>query len=85
MGGIQSIDKEFIKHAAEEVINHLDHKSFSGNELAALLHLSLEQTHRKLKKDTSLSTGKFILYIRLLKAIITSGQEILPWLKFVTK
>lgn len=68
MGGIQSIDKEFIKRAAEEVINHLDNKSFSGNELAAVLHLSREQTHRKLKKDTALSTGKFILYIRLLKA-----------------
>ncbi|MEO6288746.1 MAG: AraC family transcriptional regulator, partial [Ginsengibacter sp.] len=69
MSSIQSINSDFIKRAAELVISNLDEKSFSGNELAALLHLSREQTHRKLKKDTGLSTGKFILYLRLLKAV----------------
>lgn len=49
-------------------MNHLDDEHFSGNELAEKLFLSREQTHRKIKQSTSLSTGKFIRYIKILKA-----------------
>ncbi len=68
MDSIRSVDSGFIKKAAEIVVNHVEQESFSGNELAHHLHLSREQTHRKLKQHTSLSTGKFIRYLRLLKA-----------------
>jgi AraC-like DNA-binding protein/TolB-like protein len=61
-------DPVFIARAAEITIAHADNHNFSGTELAALLSLSREQTHRKIKKNTNLSTGKFISYIRLLKA-----------------
>lgn len=61
-------DPVFVSRAAEMVIAHGDQHDFSGTELAADLNLSREQTHRKLKKNTNLSTGKFICYIRLLKA-----------------
>ncbi len=66
----KSIDIEFIKRVAEVVINEMGHDNFSGNELANFLSLSREQIHRKLKKNTTLSTGKFIRYIRLLKACV---------------
>lgn len=66
----RSVDSGFIRRATEMVVHHLDQESFSGNELADHLHLSREQTHRKLKQHTSLSTGKFIRYIRLLKACV---------------
>ena len=61
-------DPAFLKRAAGFVISHLDDEHFSGNELAEKLCLSREQTHRKIKQSTSLSTGKFIRYIRILKA-----------------
>jgi AraC-like DNA-binding protein/TolB-like protein len=66
----KSIDINFIKRVADVVVNHLNQECFSANELADSLSLSREQTHRKLKKNTSLSTGKFIRYIRLLKACV---------------
>ncbi len=62
------IDPAFLKKAAGIVINNLEVEHFSGSELAEKLYLSREQTHRKIKKSTSLSTGKFIRYIRMLKA-----------------
>lgn len=58
----------FIQSAIEIVLSNLDDGDFNGNELASALSLSREQTHRKLKKSTSLSTGRFIRFIRLLKA-----------------
>ncbi len=58
----------FIQKAANVVIAHLDESNFSVSDLAVSLHLSREQTHRKLKKQTGLSSGKFIRYIRLLFA-----------------
>ncbi len=61
-------DPVFIARAAEVVIARGNNHNFSGTELAGELSLSREQTHRKIKKDTNLSTGKFICYIRLLKA-----------------
>ncbi len=61
-------DPVFVARAAEIVMAHLDQHDFSGNELASCLNLSREQTHRKLKKDTGLSTGKFISYLRLIKS-----------------
>ena len=63
-----SIDSAFLKKAAGIVVNYLEDEHFSGNELAEQLNLSREQTHRKIKQFTSLSTGKFIRYIRVLKA-----------------
>lgn len=65
-----SVDAAFIKKAAGIVISHLEEENFSGNELAEKLNLSREQTHRKIKQSTSLSTGKFIRYIRILKAYV---------------
>jgi len=62
------VESVFVKKAAEIVLDHLDKADFSGNDLASHLHLSREQTHRKLKKNTTLSTGKFIRYLRLLRA-----------------
>jgi AraC-like DNA-binding protein/tetratricopeptide (TPR) repeat protein len=63
-------DPGFIKSAISIVIDHLDQENFSGNELAEKLSLSREQTHRKLKQNLSLSTGKFIRFIRLLHACV---------------
>ncbi len=63
-----SINSAFIKKATGIVLSHLEEESFSGTELAENLSLSREQTHRKIKQFTSLSTGKFIRYIRILKA-----------------
>lgn len=68
MDWTKPVDPVFVTKAAEIVMAHLEQHDFSGNELAASLNLSREQTHRKLKKDTSLPTGKFISYLRLLKA-----------------
>ena len=79
MGFAKSVDLVFVTRAAEIVIAHLDQHDFSGNELASCLNLSREQTHRKLKKNTSLSTGKFISYLRLLHAyqyLITSRYTV---------
>lgn len=63
-----SVDAAFLKRVAGIVVSHLEEEHFSGNELADKLSLSREQTHRKIKQFTSLSTGKFIRYIRILKA-----------------
>lgn len=67
-GKNSSVDSAFLKKAAGIVVSHLEEEHFSGNELADKLSLSREQTHRKIKQFTSLSTGKFIRYIRILKA-----------------
>ena len=67
-GKNSSVDSAFLKKAAGIVVSHLEEEHFSGNELAEKLSLSREQTHRKIKQFTSLSTGKFIRYIRILKA-----------------
>jgi AraC-like DNA-binding protein/TolB-like protein len=64
----RSVDPGFIVRAVQLAIKHHERESFSGSDLADQLSLSREQTHRKLKHYTSLSTGKFIRYIRLLKA-----------------
>lgn len=66
----RSTDPAFLKKAAMVVIDHLEQEHFSGNDLAEKLCLSREQTHRKIKQLTSLSTGKFIRNIRLLKAYV---------------
>ncbi|HEX6171066.1 MAG TPA: hypothetical protein VFZ33_15365, partial [Chitinophagaceae bacterium] len=66
----RSADPAFLKKAVMVVIDHLEQEHFSGNELAKELCLSREQTHRKIKQLTSLSTGKFIRNIRLLKAFV---------------
>ena len=66
----RSTDPAFLKKALMAVIDHLEQEHFSGNELAQKLCLSREQTHRKIKQLTSLSTGKFIRNIRLLKAFV---------------
>lgn len=65
-----SLDLGFIKRAVNIVVDHLDQEKFSGNALAEQLSLSREQTHRKLKRNVSLSTGKFIRFIRLLRACV---------------
>ncbi len=75
MDSVRSLNSGFIKRAAEGVINHIGDVGFSGNELADQLALSREQTHRKLKQYTSLSTGKFIRYIRLLKSCIYLNEN----------
>ena len=67
-GKNNSSDSAFLKKAAGIVVAHLENEQFSGNALAEQLFLSREQTHRKIKQSTSLSTGKFIRYIRILKA-----------------
>ena len=59
-GKNSSVDSAFLKKAAGIVVSHLEEEHFSGNELAEKLSLSREQTHRKIKQFTSLSTGKFI-------------------------
>ncbi|MEX2568003.1 MAG: helix-turn-helix domain-containing protein [Cyclobacteriaceae bacterium] len=66
----RSVDSGFIKRATEVVVSRLDQEGFSGNELAGSLGLSREQTHRKIKQYTTLSSGKFIRSIRLLKACV---------------
>ncbi len=66
----RSVDSGFIKRATEVVVCRLDQEGFSGNELAGLIGLSREQTHRKIKQYTTLSSGKFIRSIRLLKACV---------------
>jgi len=63
-----SVDSAFLKKAAGIVVSHLEDEQFSGNQLAEQLFLSREQTHRKIKQSTSVSTGKFIRCIRVLKA-----------------
>lgn len=63
-----SSDTVFLKKTAGIVINQSEAIHFSVNELSEKLFLSREQIHRKIKQSTSLSTGKFIRYIRLLKA-----------------
>jgi AraC-like DNA-binding protein/TolB-like protein len=68
MDSAKAVDKVFVTRAAEIVMAHLDQHDFAGIELASHLNLSREQTHRKLKKDTTLSSGKFISYLRLLQA-----------------
>lgn len=66
----RSSDRAFLKKAVMEVMAHLEQERFSGNELAEKLNLSREQTHRKIKQLTSLSTGKFIRKLRILKAYV---------------
>lgn len=68
MGDFSSFKNGFISQATEVVISHLEQSEFSVSELARELHLSREQAHRKLKKETGLSSGKFIRYVRLLFA-----------------
>jgi len=63
-----SMNSAFLRKATGIVLGHLEDESFSGNELAEKLNLSREQTHRKIKQFTDLSTGKFIRSIRILKA-----------------
>lgn len=68
IGKDKTVDAAFLRKAAGIVVSQFDDARFSGNELAEKLYLSREQTHRKIKHSTSLSTGKFIRYIRILKA-----------------
>src|SRR5687768_6664920 len=68
MATIRHVDEIFLRRAVEIVLTHLDQHEFSGNELAAELNLSREQTHRKLKRYSGVPTGKFVCYLRLLKA-----------------
>ncbi len=69
----------FVHRATKIVIGHLDDADFSVRDLAHHLHFSREQTHRKLKKKTGLSSGKFIRYIRLLYAyhyLVSGGESV---------
>ncbi|HET6769429.1 MAG TPA: helix-turn-helix domain-containing protein [Chitinophagaceae bacterium] len=66
----RSADPAFLKKAVMAVLAHIEQEHFSGKELAEKLCLSREQTHRKIKQLTSLSTGKFIRNIRILKAYV---------------
>ncbi len=59
----------FVKQAAQHVIRSVENTEYSVSRLAGELSLSREQTHRKLKKYTDLSTGQFIRYLRLLLSI----------------
>lgn len=63
-------DPNFIRRATTLVLDHIDDAQFSGTHLAELLFLSREQTHRKIKQITSLSTGRFIRYIRILQSLV---------------
>jgi AraC-like DNA-binding protein/TolB-like protein len=84
MQNANSFDPGFINRAVSLVVDHLDQENFSGNELAEKLSLSREQTHRKLKQNISLSTGKFIRFIRLLRACIylTEGSDTIAEISF---
>ena len=64
----KKLDSGFLLQITEVVINHLDLVHLSGDDLSKHLSLSREHIHRKLKQDISLSTGKFVRNIRLLKA-----------------
>ncbi len=63
-------DPHFVRHAIRCVLESLDQSAYSVSDLSADLSLSREQTHRKLKRNTGLSTGRFIRYIRLLRSAV---------------
>jgi AraC-like DNA-binding protein/TolB-like protein len=69
MDGQRPNDPNFLRKATTLVLDHISDQ-FSGNELAELIFLSREQTHRKIKQMTSVSTGRFIRYIRLLQSLV---------------
>ena len=58
----------FIRQAAQKVFRSIEETDYSVTKLANELSLSREQTHRKLKKYTNLSTGQFIRFLRLLSS-----------------
>ncbi len=58
----------FIRQAVQTVLSKIDSDNFSGSNLSDALRLSREQTHRRIKAQTGLSTGRFVRYLRLLMA-----------------
>ncbi|MBL7696718.1 MAG: helix-turn-helix domain-containing protein [Chitinophagaceae bacterium] len=70
MDRFKSNDPNFLRRAANLVFKHIDDDQFAGSQLAEQLFLSREQTHRKIKQITSVSTGRFIRYIRILQALV---------------
>ncbi len=69
--------QHFIHKVRQLVLDHLSDDRFSVNELAASLHLSRSQLHRKIKALTGMSTSNYIRHIRLLKAkeLLQSSDE----------
>lgn len=64
----ESPSRHFVHKVRQLVLDHLSDDGFSVNELAANLHLSRSQLHRKIKALTGMSTSNYIRHIRLLKA-----------------
>lgn len=70
-------NQHFVHKVRQLVLDHLSDDRFSVNELAASLHLSRSQLHRKIKALTGMSTSNYIRHIRLLKAkeLLQSSDE----------
>lgn len=58
----------YLKKANTIIYANLDQSEFKAESLAHAMALSRVQLHRKIKKLTGLSTGKYIQFVRLQKA-----------------
>src|SRR3989344_3072590 len=79
--GIQLLQRvkehELTNQAIDLIISQLDNADYSVNELAADMHISRSQLHRKLQTLTGFSTTNFIKMVRLEKAkdMLKTGWE----------
>lgn len=61
---------ESFLHKLNVLLNaHYDDEHFGACQLSRLLHLCPMQTHRKVKKYTGMSPGRYILHFRLEKSL----------------
>lgn len=65
--GLLDHSNSFVQKIIAMVLEHLDNDTFTIEELAASLHLSRAQVHRKVKATTGLSTSALVRNIRLEK------------------
>lgn len=56
---------EYLNKLAGCIVNQMDNSEYSVNELAADMHISRSQLHRKIQSLSGLSTTQFIRMIRL--------------------
>ena len=66
----------YTNQVIDLIVSQLDNADYSVNELAADMHISRSQLHRKLQTLTGFSTTNFIKMVRLEKAndMLKAGQ-----------
>ncbi len=67
--------ENFITKAREIIEENYENEEFGTSDLCEALFMSRSQVHRKIKNALSISTSKFILQVRLEKAIEFLAHE----------